>query len=589
MHDLDLILNLTVGLSLGLVLGFVTHRFGLSPILGYLLAGVLVGPHTPGFVADPKLASQFAEIGVILLMFGVGLHFHMKDLLAVRWIAIPGAVGQSVIATALGTLVAVAFGWSASAGVVLGIAISVASTVVLIRVLLDNNALETPAGHVAVGWLIVEDIFTVIILVMLPALVTSFQVGGPPMGILSALGIAVLKLGVLVVLMLFFGARLVPWLLTQVARSRSKELFTLTVLVLALAIATGSALFFGASMALGAFLAGMVVSQSSVSHQAAADALPMRDAFAVLFFVSVGMLFDPHFIVAEPWLVLSVLAVILVAKPIAALLIVTVLGYSVRTALTVAIGLAQIGEFSFILAEVARRLGVLPQEGQTVLVAGALISISLNPLLFRAVGPVEKWLRGRPGLWHALNRRAEARGREASTKTAAALAQDEGKIRAIVVGFGPVGQTLAQIVRDFNVTPVIIDLNVDTVATVSASGQPAIYGDASQREVLQGAGIEKAKYLLVTLPDMASRIPVILSARSINPDVKIFVRARHIAERDELEKLGATAVCYEEAEVAVGLAEFLLREVGADDRRIEEEADKIRAKFAVRKPGSVSS
>jgi CPA2 family monovalent cation:H+ antiporter-2 len=335
----ELLVNLSVSL--------VTERLRLSPIVGYLLAGVVLGPQTPGFVADPKVASEFAEIGIVLLMFGVGLHFDLRDLLAVRRVAIPGAIGQILIASTLGTLAAVAFGFELGAGLIFGVAASVASTVVLIRVLVDNDVLDSTQGHIAVGWLIVEDIFTVFVLVLLPAMAGIFGVAEDAEGgLLAGLILAVAKIGVLGAVIVIGGRRAIPWLLGQVARTRSRELFTLTVLALALAIATAAAGLFGVSMALGAFLAGMVVGQTEVSHQAASDALPMRDAFAVLFFVSVGMLFDPKVIVDSPGLLLALLGIVLLAKPVTALFIVWALRYSVRTALTVAIGLAQIGEFS---------------------------------------------------------------------------------------------------------------------------------------------------------------------------------------------------------------------------------------------------
>lgn len=584
MHDFGLIATLTIGFSAALILGYFTQRLGLSPILGYLLAGIAVGPYTPGPVADPRLAGQLAEIGVILLMFGVGLHFHLKDLLAVKSIAVPGAVGQSLVATLLGTLVALIAGWGLGGGIVLGIAISVASTVVLMRVLADNEALDTPHGHIAVGWLIVEDVFTVLVLVLLPVLASPLKTGSD--AVVGSVGMALLKIGLLAVLMLGIGANVVPWLLTQVARTRSRELFTLAVLALALAIATGSAVVFGASMALGAFLAGMVVRQSKVSEQAAADALPMRDAFAVLFFVSVGMLFDPKFLMSQPALVVAVMGVILIAKPLVALLIVLGLGYSVRTALTVAVGLAQIGEFSFILADSARKHGVLPEAGQSVLVAAALLSISLNPLFFRAAGRIEAWLRRREKLWTFLNRRAEARGRESNAQTAATLAEADDRVRAVVVGHGPVGQTLTRILEGFAIRPVVVDLNIDTVTRILGNGTAAIYGDAGKPEILRAAGADRAKYLLVTLPDLEGRIPVITAARQLNPELTVFSRARYVAERPALEELGVAAVCYEEAEAAVGLSEFLLRAEGAPPERIREETERIRAEFALRKPPS---
>jgi monovalent cation:H+ antiporter-2, CPA2 family len=575
MHNVDLILTLTLGFSAALVLGYVTQRLGLSPILGYLLAGIAAGPYTPGPVADARLAAQLAEVGVILLMFGVGLHFHLKDLLAVRAIAIPGAVGQSLVATAFGALIAWGAGWPLGSGIVLGIAISVASTVVLMRVLVDNKALDTPQGHIAVGWLIVEDILTVLVLVLLPVVASSAGQGGGAAAIAGSLGLALLKIGVLVFLVLVLGSRVIPWILTQVARTRSRELFTLAVLALALVVATGSAVLFGASMALGAFLAGMVVGQSKVSEQAAADALPMRDAFAVLFFVSVGMLFDPRFLAREPLLVLAVLGVILIAKPLIALAIVLSLGYTVRTALTVALGLAQIGEFSFILADQAK--GILPPAAGSLLVAGALLSIALNPLLFRVIGPLESRLRKRKKLWSRLNRRAENRVKNVAVH----LPADEAAVRAVVVGYGPVGRTTRQILESFGIRPVVVDLNVDTVNRLKAEGVPAVYGDAAKSDILQAAGTEKAKYLVVTLPDLVARLPVLISARELNPDIQIFSRARYLAERGTLEEFGVTAVCYEEAEAASGLAEFLLRAEGAPEERIERELDRIAAELAV--------
>ena len=581
MHDLGLIPMLAAAFGAALVLGYLTQRLGLSPILGYLLAGVVVGPHTPGFVADPKLAGQLAEVGVILLMFGVGLHFHVKDLLAVKSIAIPGAIGQSLVATLLGAVVAWGAGWSLAAGLVLGLAISVASTVVLMRVLVDNNVLATPHGHIAVGWLIVEDIFTVLVLVLLPVAARSLNEGsGDAVAIAKSMAWSFLNLGVLAAIVLVAGGRVIPWILTRIARTRSRELFTLAVLGIALAIAVGSAGIFSASLALGAFLAGMVVGQSKVSDQAAADALPMRDAFAVLFFVSVGMLFDPAFLLAEPVLVASVLAIVLVAKPLAALVIVIVLGYSVRTALTVAIALGQIGEFSFILAQAARELDLLPAEGSSLLVASALISIAVNPLLFRWVGRLENTIKARPALWSLLNRRAESRGREANAEAAERLKDDDGGARAVVVGYGPVGQTAVRILQSFRIRTVVIDLNIDTVSRLTETGGLAIYGDAAKEDILKAAGADRAKYLVVTMPDPDYHVPVIQTARRINQDLQVISRSRYVNERETLERLGVTAVVFEEVEAAAGLTELLLRAEGTAEESIEAEIRKVRAEFA---------
>jgi CPA2 family monovalent cation:H+ antiporter-2 len=388
--ELDLLSTLTGGLAAALIFGYVTHRLGLSPIVGYLLAGVAVGPNTPGFVADRHLAEQLAEVGIILLMFGVGLHFHFKELLAVRRIAVPGAIVQSLLATLLGAVTGWAFGWGWSAGVVYGLAISVASTVVLVRVLADHNDLHTPTGHIAVGWLVVEDLFTVVVLVLLPAL---FGKQGPGVGGLSlALVLTALKIGLLVGVTFVLGGRVIPWLLGRVAATGSRELFTLTVLVVALGIAVGSAKLFGVSMALGAFLAGMVVGRSDFSLRAATEVLPMRDAFAVLFFVATGMLFDPRSVLDAPWLLSVTIAIVMLGKPLAALGIVLALGYPIRVALAVAVALAQIGEFTFMLAALGKSVGVCPEPATNALVGAAIVSIALNPLLYGQVDRIETWL-----------------------------------------------------------------------------------------------------------------------------------------------------------------------------------------------------
>ena len=389
MHDVSLILLITIGLAFALLFGAITNRLGLSPIVGYLLAGVMVGPYTPGFVGDAKIASQLAEMGVVLLMFGVGLHFHVEDLVRVKAIAVPGAIVQITAATVLTAGIAFLLGRPLTTGLILGVAVSVASTVVLIRVLMDNGVLHTPQGHASVGWLLVEDLFTVVVLVVLPALKDA-AAGGNLAVVGTSLLMTAVKMILLVFLVLVVGKRVLPLLMNSMARTRSRELFTLSVLVVALGVAAGSALIFGVSMALGAFLAGMVVGRSDVSHQAASDALPMRDAFAVLFFVSVGMLFNPAATLANWDLTLGVFAVIFIGKPLAALGIVLLLGYPLRTALTASMALAQIGEFSFILGEEARSLGFLSGAETSVLVSCAIVSITVNPLIFRLIGPLEQ-------------------------------------------------------------------------------------------------------------------------------------------------------------------------------------------------------
>jgi monovalent cation:H+ antiporter-2, CPA2 family len=403
-HNADLILTLTGALTAAAILGFITEKLKLSPIVGYLAAGIAVGPFTPGFVANHELASQSAEIGVILLMFGVGLHFHVKDLLAVGRVAIPGALVQITVATLLGALCTKMLGWSWSAGLIFGVAISVASTVVLTRVLSDNNALQTSDGHLAIGWLVVEDLFTVVVLVLLPALAGGLPEEAASGGkVWVTLGIALLKLAALVVFTFVIGGKVIPICLGAVERTGSRELFTLTVLVLALGIAVGAARFFGASMALGAFLAGMIVGQSNFSARAASDALPMRDAFAVLFFVSVGMLLDPSAIITQWRLMLVTLGIIFIGKPLAALVVTLSLKRPLASALVISIALAQIGEFSFILAALATGLKVLPPEAMNALVFASIVSITLNPLLYKSIGPITRWLQRRKAVHSAPN------------------------------------------------------------------------------------------------------------------------------------------------------------------------------------------
>jgi CPA2 family monovalent cation:H+ antiporter-2 len=588
-HIAPLLGYLSISLVLALVLGLITERMRLSPIVGYLLAGVLIGPHTPGIRANVDIAQQFAEVGVVLLMFGVGLHFNLRDLWAVRKIAFPGALGRIAVATTLGLLACRAAGLSTTEGLIVGLAVSVSSTVVLTRVLMDNNALDSPQGHIAVGWLIVEDIFTVLALVALPALANvGGDDGAEGRGLFLAIVIALVKIGALALMVLGGGKRAIPALLGTVARTRSRELFTLSILALALAIATASAYFFDVSMALGAFLAGMVVGQTEVSHQAAADALPMRDAFAVLFFVSVGMLFDLHALVEAPLLLALLLAVVLVAKPLAALAIVWLLRYSWRSALTIAFALAQIGEFSFLLADAARQLGVMSAQSRSLLIACALISITLTPILFRAIEPIDRWCRARPRLWKILSGRSEARGAVSNTQVMRRLSDADSpaaqRIKAVIVGYGPVGQTAGRILRDFNIEPIVIDLNLDTIRDLTASGNLAVYGDATRREILEAAGITQAKYLLATVPDVLVRTLVILTARELNPNLRVFARARYLKEREWLEEIGATQICTEEAETAVGLALLLLREVGADETRIREEIDTLHDEYGVQRP-----
>jgi CPA2 family monovalent cation:H+ antiporter-2 len=575
MHDISLITTIALGLTAALFFGVLARGVGLSPIVGYLLAGVAIGPHTPGFIGDPKIAAELAEIGVILLMFGVGLHFSLNDLLAVRSIAIPGAIGQSTAATLACTALAVAIGWSWQTGLILGIAVSVASTVVLIRALMDHGSVDTPEGHAAVGWLVVEDIITVLVLVLLPPLAAGTSANT---NLWSTIGFALLKLVILTAIVLVAGARLVPWLLLRVTRLRSHELFTLAVLVMAIAVAALSYRVFGASMALGAFLGGMVVGQSKVSDQAAIDILPMRNAFAVLFFVAVGMLFDYRAAFASPGLILGVLAIILLVKPLAAMVIVIAGGHSLKTALTVAGGLAQIGEFSFIVADMAKSLGLMPGTGSTALVAGAIISISLNPVIFRTMLSLEPRL----AKWKWLARRHESRsasrGAEAN-EAAKHLIQDPG---AIVVGYGPVGRTVTRLLAEFGINPTIIETNIDAVLELQQRGQAALYGDATRSDILRASGITSAAYLVVTVPHAEISLRIIQQAREVAPMIRVLTRASYINQHDDFVEAGAAIVRYDEAETAAALAEALLRDIDAPAERLSAAVSAIRKELTPR-------
>ncbi|MFO0939070.1 MAG: cation:proton antiporter [Gemmataceae bacterium] len=569
MHsNIDLILTLTGCLAAALVLGYIAQRFGLSPIVGYLLAGVVVGPSTPGFVADRHLSEQLAEVGVILLMFGVGLQFHFKELLAVRKNAVPGAIVQSLAATTLGSVMGWVFGWGWSAGLVYGMAISVASTVVLIRVLANHNDIHSPTGHIAVGWLVVEDLFTVVVLVLLPALFGGNGVG--PGGLPLALLMTLLKMGVLVAVTFVVGGRVIPWLLARVAQTQSRELFTLTVLVVALDIAVGSAKLFGVSMALGAFLAGMVVGRSDFSLRAATDALPMRDAFAVLFFVSTGMLFDPRFLLEAPWLVAATMGIVMVGKPIAALIIVLALRYPLRVALAVSVSLAQIGEFSFMLASMGRGLDVLSEAATNAIVAAAILSITINQFLYRKVDSMEKWISKRPLLSRWLGSR--------SAKVAPmAVDSDHGdRWRAVIIGYGPVGRTLSQLLRDNQIEPTVIEMNLETVQNLREQGMSAVYGDASHHATLKAAGVDRAEGLLLSASSLRNSEEIIRIARELNPRIRVLVRCSYLRDRTELSKAGANEVFSGEGEVALAMTEYVLRELGATAEQIDRERERVR-------------
>jgi CPA2 family monovalent cation:H+ antiporter-2 len=527
MHDFSLIVTLAGALAVALAFGWVTQRLGLSSLVGYMLAGIAVGPHTPGFVADSHLASQMAEIGVILLMFGVGMHFHPGDLLRVWRIAVPGAIGQSAVAALAGWAAARAFGWSDAAGIVFGMALAVASTVVLMRMLVEQGRLSTRDGHVAVGWLIVEDLFTVAALVVLPALALE---RAEPAATFGALGLAVAKAGVFAVLIWAVGTRLVGSLLERIARTRSTELFTLTVFVVALGIAVLAAGVFQVSVALGAFIAGLVLGQSRFGPQAAADMMPFRDVFSALFFVSVGMLFDPGFVVSRPLMVLAAVSIVLIAKPLVALAIVMALRDTRRTALTVAVGLAQIGEFSFILATLGRSLDILPEEALDVLVATAIVSIAVNPLLFRTLKTLEaRFSPARPG---STPQRLEAIALPAA-ETAPAVA---------IAGLGDLGRRLARRCAASGARVCAIDNEIEALEDLRKSGISTVFGDPGRVDVLRAAGVAEARIIVITNAALADKMRVCMAARSLNPRIAIIATASSSAERAWLQEFGAAYV-----------------------------------------------
>lgn len=573
MHNLDLLLTLSGGFIGATAFGYLTQRLGWSPIIGYLLAGILVGPHTPGFVADKQLADQLAEVGVILLMFGVGLHFHLKDLMAVRYIAIGGAICQISVATLLGAFTARLFGWDWSAGVVFGLALSVASTVVLTRVLSDNDQLQSPTGRVAIGWLVVEDIFTVFVLVLLPVIFLTSSEAAFSLPVSFAL--AALKLVVFITFTLFAAGRVVPWLLNKIAETYSRELFTLGVLAVALGVAVGSAYLFGVSMALGAFLAGMVVGQSEFSARAGAEALPMRDAFAVMFFLSVGMLFDPRQLVASPLLTVATLAIVMIGKPLAALTIVALFGYSSRIGLGVAIALAQIGEFSFLVGTLAAQVGAVPEAAMNPLVAAAIVSIMLNPMLYRTLNRAESFLRRHPRLWRLLNRRT-ARGFAKPPLEA----RTEPSHRAVVVGYGPIGKAVTRLLKERGIEPTIIEMNIETHKSLRARGHRAVYGDASQREVLEQAGVAQAASFILSASGSTNAGEAIRIARQINPKLHVVSRVDYLNQADALRKAGADEIFAGEGELALAMTDSILRNLGATPEQLDEERARIRAELA---------
>ncbi|MCE3233350.1 MAG: sodium:proton antiporter [Rickettsiaceae bacterium] len=528
-EETPLISTVVMGISAAFVGGMITSKLRLSPIVGYLLAGIVIGPHTPGFVGDSKLATQLAEIGIVLLMFGVGLHFSLKDLMAVKKIALPGAVVQIATATALGAWVAHYWGWSLESGLLFGLALSVASTVVLLRSLEERNALHSINGHIAVGWLIVEDLAIVLALVLIPALAPG--VGGEASGtsegdfllpLLMALG----KIALFVAFMFVVGKRVLPWILQTVADTKSRELFTLSVFVVAVGVAFGAAHLFGISFALGAFFAGMMIKESDLSHEVTEKAMPFQDAFAVLFFVSVGMLFNPMILVEQPWHVLATALIIMFGKSIAAFVIVLMFRYPAKTAFTISASLAQIGEFSFILGTLGLTYGLLSHEANSLILAGALLSITLNPMLFN--------LTDRLRIYCSHNPRFK-RWMEKDSSDLCHLSGGERtalKNLVILVGYGRVGRHLSKKMEASNIDFVVVDQNHEVVESIRQSGKHALVGDATHRETLQEAAIDKASALVVAVPNPYEARRIVGIARDMKPDISILARAHN---EEELE------------------------------------------------------
>lgn len=567
-HETPLITTIVAGLGLAFVFGAIAQRLRVSPLVGYLLAGVAVGPHTPGFVADVALAAELAEIGVILLMFGVGLHFSLNDLLSVRAIALPGALVQIGAATLLGLGLALAMGWSAGAGLVFGLALSVASTVVLMRALQERRLMETDRGKIAVGWLIVEDLVTVLALVALPALAPAFGgssdqdtseplAAGFGLGLAEVLALTVVKVGLFVGFMLVVGRRIVPWVLHYIAHTGSRELFRLAVLAIALCVAFGAAKLFGVSFALGAFFAGMILSESALSQRAAEESLPLRDAFAVLFFVSVGMLFDPASVVREPWPMAATLLIIVVGKSVAAFLIVLAFRHPVATALTISASLAQVGEFSFILAEFGARLNLLPPEGRDLILGGAIFSILLNPLMFAWVD--------------RLARRFET-GRVPHVTAATPAPPPPGTQtlltdHIILVGYGRVGRIIGTAFKDRREPFLVIETSDTLVAELRDANVEAIAGNAVRPDVLKAANLAQARCVVIAIPEAFEAGQVVQQARAENPDSQIIARAHSDAEVEHLSNLGANTVIMGEREIALGMiAELSARQASHPGR-----------------------
>jgi len=549
-HEAPLIAMIVAGIVLAFIFGTIAQRLRISPLVGYLVAGVAVGPFTPGFVADAGLAAELAEIGVILLMFGVGLHFSLNELLAVRSIAIPGAIVQIAVATLMGMGLASVMGWPLSAGIVFGLALSVASTVVLLRALEERRLLQTDRGHIAVGWLIVEDLVMVFVLVLLPALAETASAGTTSIqGIVSAFVLTMVKAASFIAVMLVVGRRAIPWILHYVAHTGSRELFRLAVLAIALGVAYGAAMLFGVSFALGAFFAGMIMSESELSQSATRESLPLRDAFAVLFFVSVGMLFEPAILLRQPLPLIATVLIIVFGKSLAAFVIVRAFGHSTGTALTISASLAQIGEFSFILAGLGVALQLLPEEGRDLILAGAILSILLNPAIFEAIA----WLRP------LLPRRSGPAAEVNHDPTLEPLTPTTLNDHVVIVGYGRVGKIIVDEVKRRGLPLVVIEDNPESSAQAAAAGYESIPGNAAADDVLRAANAAHARALFIAIPNGFEAGQVVAQAREMNPSLRVVARAHSDAEVEHLRHFGADHVIMGEREIALGMLGVLFK------------------------------
>ncbi|WP_312100169.1 cation:proton antiporter [Acinetobacter venetianus] len=560
-HDVNLIILLAVGFGMALIFGYIAARLRLPPLIGYLIAGIIISPNTPGVVGDIQLANQLAELGVMFLMFGVGMHFSLSDLLQVRRIALPGAILQIAVATLLGMAVSMFWGWSFGSALIFGLSLSCASTVVLLKALGDRGLLDSVNGKIAVGWLLVEDLVMVLALVLLPA--TAVLLGGHALpgtdtsqSIWITIGLTLLKVTGFIAFMLIIGKRLVPMIMQFVARLGSRELFTLTVVAAAVSIAYGSYAVFGVSMALGAFFAGMVVKESDFSHRAEEETLPLREIFAILFFVSVGMLFDPRILVEEPLHILAVVAIIMVGKTLAAMALVLFFRYPINTALTVGASLAQIGEFSFILATLGLALGLLTPEAQNLILAGALFSITLNSFIFSAIEPVQRWIRERSHLARLLERSGDPLAMLPDE-----VDQEYLRDQVVIIGYGGVGRRISENLMEQNIKVVIAEENREIVEKIRTQGIAAVSGEATEPNVLIQAHIQHARLLVISPMDILDIHRIVDISKQLNPEIQVLICAESKEEAAVIREENIGEVFYAKEEMAKNMSHHILNQI----------------------------